>query len=234
MHPSWRRPSGISASSMSVTPDKNLAPFAPGPEGLFCEDLVPEVAQTRCSNSRHLSWTALLRSSTPCSLVYRQRHHDNFTFAFKSELSCEHLGPGANEEGHPQVDHAGEGLNDPPSCDATGYTETHNEIMRTHSTQSSVPMQNVRRRRAEQPNSFVNLRTASKRIPLVRNQLRRTIIVSCVFWQGLSQGFLREADCGVRVHLPSPVPPLLQKLSGLPVTHVALRHVILHVLFTDT
>ena len=180
----------------------------------FFEDLVPEVAQTRCSASRHLSWSALLRSFMSCSWCTDGGTATISRLRSKTNCPVNISGLGANEEGHPQVDHAEEGLNDPPSCDATGYTGTHNEIMRTYSTHSSVPVQNVRRRRAEQPKSFVNLRTASKRMPLVRNQLRRNIIVSCVFWQGLSQGFLREADCGVRVHLSSPVRPPPPKTFG--------------------
>ena len=65
--------------------------------------------------------------------------------------------------------------------------------------------------------------------PFLHGPLQRVLC----FRQGLFQGFLREADCGVLVRLPSPVRPPPSP-SVLPVTHEALRHVILHVLFTDT
>ena len=137
MHPRWERPSGMCASSMSVAPDKNLAFFAPGPEGHF-GDLVPEVAQISCSASQHLSCSSSIIHVL--LLVLRLRHHESFTFAFQSELSCEHFWSWSEEEGHPRVDHAEEGLNDPPSCDATGYTEMHN-VTRTCSAHSSVPVE---------------------------------------------------------------------------------------------
>ena len=75
---------------MSVTQDKNLAPFAPGPEGNWGGSL-----QRGCTHTLFCFPTPLVASSSSTLhvllLMYKRRHHNNLTFAFKRELSCEHL-----------------------------------------------------------------------------------------------------------------------------------------------
>ena len=152
MHPSWRRPSWISASSISATQDKNLAPFAPGPKGILGDSL-----QRRCTHTLFCFPTPLVASSSSTVhvllLTYRRRHHDNLTFAFKSELSCEHLWTWS-ERRRASKSGSCSGRSERSRRATQRDTQTHNEIMRTYSAHSRVPVHNLRRQSVEQPTAF--------------------------------------------------------------------------------